>query len=234
MTGPDASSGEMPRVPMPGRAGRDQDDLLLDMILDRRPLPPNAPPGMHVLASKLVGLAAAPGGGELPGEAAALAAFIRSGSPASTLTLAGEPSKHRPARRFAISRARLSAAAAVVAVGLSGTAAAAYAGVLPATVQNFAHHVIGAPAAVHHGDGTAGHHGSHPGSASPSPHASHPAHPAKPGKAKRHRGRGHRAGHGQPSTKPSHPPKPSHPVHPTHTARPAKAHPSPTPSPATR
>ena len=63
---------------MPGLAGRDHDDLLLDMILDRRPLPPDAPPGMHVLASKLVGLAAAPSGGQLPGEAAALAAFVRS------------------------------------------------------------------------------------------------------------------------------------------------------------
>jgi hypothetical protein len=101
---------------------------------------------MHVLAGKLVGLAASPGGGELPGEAAALAAFVRSGSPASTLTLAGGP----PGRRrhaLTAGRARLSAAAAAVIVGLSGTAAAAYAGVLPAAVQNFAHHVIGAPAA---------------------------------------------------------------------------------------
>ncbi len=52
MTGPDASSSEMPKVPIPGLAGRDQDELLLDMILDRRPLPPGAPPGMHALADK--------------------------------------------------------------------------------------------------------------------------------------------------------------------------------------
>ena len=45
MTGSSASSGEMPRVPMPGRAGRDQDEQLLDMILDGRPLPPKRRPG---------------------------------------------------------------------------------------------------------------------------------------------------------------------------------------------
>ena len=210
MTGPDASSGEMPRVPMPGRAGRDQDDLLLDMILDRRPLPPDAPPGMHVLADKLVGLAAAPGEGELPGEAAALAAFVRSGSPTSTLTLVGEPPARRRGHRLAVGRARLSAAIAAVVVVLSGTAAAAYAGVLPASVQNFAHHVIDAPSA-HSGPERAG----NPGGAGPSPSAQGSAHRAKPGKQKGHKGRGHRAGHGPHAKKPkpTHPPKPPHPTH---------------------
>jgi hypothetical protein len=219
MSGPDASSGEMPRVPIPGRAGRDQDDLLLDMILDRRPLPPDAPTGMHALADKLVGLAAAPDGGELPGEAAAMAAFVRSGSPASTLTLVGEPPEGRRGRRLAVGRARLTAAAAAIVVILSGTAAAAYAGVLPASVQNFAHRVIDAPGARHavqHGDSVR-HQSSHPGSAPPSPLASHPA---KPGKHKGHKGSGHRGNHGQPAKepKPSHPPKPPHPAHPTHPA----------------
>ena len=234
MTGPDASSGEMPRVQMPGRVGRDQDDLLLDMILDRRPLPPDAPPGMHALASKLVGLAAMPGAGALPGEAAALAAFIRSGSPASTLTLAGVPRRVRRRGRVRAGRARLAAAVAVVAVGLSGTAAAAYAGVLPAPVQEFAHRTIGAPAAhtaAHHGDGTAQHRSSHPGPVSPSPHAGRPAHPAKPGKEKvharpRHRGQQVKR---QRNKKATHPVKPPHP---THSPRPAKRHPSPSPSPS--
>jgi hypothetical protein len=235
MTGPDASSGEMPRVPMPGLAGRDHDDLLLDMILDRRPLPPDAPPGMHVLASKLVGLAAAPGGVQLPGEAAALAAFAGSGSPASTLTLAGEPPGRHRSRRLMAGRARLTAAAAAVAVVLSGTAAAAYAGVLPASVQDFAHHVIDAPAAQHavqhggpqHRPGQPG----DPGTTPSSPSARGSAHPAKPGQQKNHKGRGHRAGQGQRS----HPPKPTHPVntpHSTHTPRSAKASASPSPSPS--
>jgi hypothetical protein len=214
MTGPNASSGEMPRVPMPGRAGRDQDDLLLDMILDRRPLPPDAPAGMHALADKLVGLAAAPGGDELPGEAAALAAFVRSGSPTSTLTLVGEPSERRRGRRLAVGRARLSAAIAAVVVVLSGTAAAAYAGVLPASVQNFAHHVIGAPSAHNRHSGPEQHAGN-PGGAGPSASAHGSAQPANPGKQRGHKGRGHRAGHGHHAQKPkpTHPPKPPHPTH---------------------
>jgi hypothetical protein len=211
MTGPDASSGEMPRVQIPGRAGRDSDDLLLDMILDRRPLPPDAPPGMHALASKLVGLAASPGGGELPGEAAALAGFVRSGSPTSTLTLVGEPPGRHRRHRLTVGRARLSAAIAAVTVILSGTAAAAYAGVLPASVQNFAHHVIDAPSAHKGPEQRAG----NPGGAGPSPSGQGSAHPAKPGKQKEHKGRGHRAGNGhhENKPKPTHPPKPPRPTH---------------------
>ena len=234
MSGPDASSGEMPRVPIPGRAGRDQDDLLLDMILDRRPLPPDAPTGMHALADKLVGLAAAPDGGELPGEAAAMAAFVRSGSPTSTLTLVGEPPEGRRGRRLAVGRARLTAAAAAIVVILSGTAAAAYAGVLPASVQNFAHRVIDAPTAhpaANRPGGAPQERPSHPGVSQPSPHAGRSGHPGKSGKEKGHKGRGHRAGHGHPVKKP----KPTHPVNPahsTHSPRPSKAHPSPSPSPS--
>jgi hypothetical protein len=219
---------------MPGRAGRDHDDLLLDMILDRRPLPPDAPPGMHALADKLVALAAAPGDGELPGEAAAFAAFARSAAPASTLTLAGEPPGRHRRRRLIAGRARLSAAAAVVVVALSGTAAAAYAGVLPAPVQDFAHRVINAPAA-HHGvanrPGTPGQRAGHPGHSAPaglSPSAHGSAHPAKPGQQKGHNSRGHRRHHVSHRKKP----KPAHPAGPTHSPRPAKAHPSPTPSPS--
>jgi len=212
MTGPDASSGEMGRVSMPGQAGRDHDEVLLDMILDRRPLPADAPPGMHALAGGLTGLAATPAGGELPGQAAAMAAFARAGSPASTLTLAGEPSRRRRGGRLAAGRARLAAAVAVTAVALSGTAAAAYAGVLPAAVQNFAHHVIDAPAGRDTGQhgGGARHQSGHPGRPS-----LHPAHPAKPGKQNGHKGRGHRGNHGQAGKKPkpSHPPKPPHPTH---------------------
>ena len=72
----------MPRFPVPGRPGGEPGEPLLDMIFDRRPLPPEAPLEMHDLA----GLVAALGGpaepGELAGEAAALAAFRQIGSPA--------------------------------------------------------------------------------------------------------------------------------------------------------
>jgi hypothetical protein len=228
MTGPDASSGEMGRLSVPGRAGRDHDEVLLDMILDRRPLPPDAPPGMHTLAGGLAGLAAAPGEGQLPGQAAALAAFARSGSPASTLPLPGVPSQPRQGRWLTAGRARLSAAAAVIVVAVSGTAAAAYAGVLPASVQNFAHRVIDAPAAHHQvpdGRGGQGQQGRSPGTARPSPHAGRPA---KPGKQKGHKGRGHRSEHGQPAKKP----KPSHPAHPSHPA--PTAHPGHSQDPSDR
>ena len=225
MTGSDASSSEMPKVPFPGLPARDQDELLLDMILDRRPLPPNAPPGIHALADKLVGLAAPPGAGELPGEAAALAAFLRSGSPASTLVLAGEPPRHRRVRRFLVGRVRLSAAVAVMTVGLSGTAAA-YAGVLPTSVQNFAHRMIDAPPAHH-----AAHHGHDAGqrsgvrSARP---ASGSGHPAKPGQQKPHKPRHHGRHHAKAAKEtkrtpgPQRTPKPK-PTHPAHATRPASS-----------
>ena len=210
MTGSDASSSEMPKVPFPGQAGRDQDELLLDLILDRRPLPPSAPPGMHALAAKLVGLAALPGAGELPGEAAALAAFLRSGSPASTLVLAGEPPRQRRGRRVLAGRARISAAAAVVTVALSGTAAA-YAGVLPTSVQNFAHRTIDAPAAhraAGHGHDAPGQGSGHPGGVrSPRP-ASGSAHPAKPGQQKAHKPRHHARHHRKSANEPKGNPEP--------------------------
>ena len=219
MTGPDASSNEMPRVPFPGHARRDQDELLLDMILDRRPLPPDAPAGMHALADNLVGLAALPGGSELPGEAAALAAFLRSGSPTNTLTLPGLPRERHRRRRLAAGRARLSAAIAVLTVVLSGTAAA-YAGALPTSVQNFAHRMIDAPpahhAAKHPHDGLrqrAHHDGAEP--SLPPPTRS--PHPVKPGQEKKTRKGGQHRGHqgtGKRSKEPN--PKPTHSEHPSH------------------
>lgn len=229
MTGSDASSSEMPKVPFPGRAGRDQDELLLDMILDRRPLPPDVPPAMQALADNLVGMAAPPAGGELPGEAAALAAFLRSGSPTSTLTLVGGPPQRRRGRPLITGRARLSAAIAVVTVTLSGTAAA-YAGVLPASVQDFAHRIIDAPVAHHaatrHHDAVkqrAHHHGAAPSL----PSGAGSVHPAKPVKGKSQKGRHHGRHLGKGAKEPK--PKPTHPAHPA-----AEAHPSHSPAPPNR
>jgi hypothetical protein len=221
MTGSDASSSEMPRVPLPGQVSRDQDELLLDMILDGRPLPPGAAPRMRALAENLVRLAAPPATGELPGQAAAMAAFVRSGSPASTPTLDGKPSERHRGRRLVADRARLAAAVAVVTVALSGTAAAAYAGVLPASVQDFAHRFIDAPAphnAAHHLHGTGRQRAGHPGAAPSSSRAAGSGHPAKHGKAKGHKDRHH----GRQLGKAKKQPKP----HPTHPAHPAKPHPS--------
>ena len=143
MTGPDAMHGEMPGF-FPGRPGGERDEPLLDMIFDRRPLPPGAPPEMHDLARLLTAVACPGEPEELAGEATALAAFARHVSPAGI-----SPAASRPARRWLSgrpARARLPLAAALVtaAAGLGGITAA-YAGVLPGPIQHFAHDSFGAP-----------------------------------------------------------------------------------------
>jgi hypothetical protein len=199
MTGPDASWHEMPGFTLPGWLGRDADEQLLDTILAGMPLPPSAPREYHVVAEQLADLATPAGPGPLPGETAALAAFsssVSSGSlsPAAagarafgartagadlTGAVPGDARGRSGTRRRGLlttGRARL--AAAVTAVGLVlGTTAAAYAGALPAQVQDFAHRMIGAPAA-HHSVG-------HP----------HPALTQRPGRQ-----------HVQPAAHPSHQP----------------------------
>ncbi len=214
MTGPDASWHEMPGFTLPGWLGRDADEQLLDTILAGMPLPPSAPREYHVVAAQLAGLATPAGPGPLPGETAALAAFsssVSSGSPSSVTTGAtgarADPSGAAPggararsaARRggtwrsglLTTGRARI--AAAVTALGLVlGTTAAAYAGALPAQVQDFAHRMIGAPAAHQPADRT------HPASvhrpghqhAPPAVHPTHQPpgqqHQTPPGHAKGH------------------------------------------------
>ena len=51
----------MPGFPFPGRPGGEHDEPLLDMIIARRALPPDAPQAMHDLAQMLAALAG-PGG----------------------------------------------------------------------------------------------------------------------------------------------------------------------------
>ena len=107
MSGPDAMHSEMPGFPFPGRPGGEHDEPLLDMIIARRALPPDAPQEMHDLARMLAALAG-PGEpaelapGELAGEAAALAAFVRLASPAGISSAARRPvRRHRRSRRAA-------------------------------------------------------------------------------------------------------------------------------------
>jgi hypothetical protein len=45
MSGRDASQGEMPGFPFPGRPGGEHGEPLLDIIFDRRPLPPGGAGG---------------------------------------------------------------------------------------------------------------------------------------------------------------------------------------------
>ena len=145
MSGPDAMHSEMPGFSFPGRPGGEHDEPLLDMIIARRALPPDAPQEMHDLARMLAALAGPgePGElapGELAGEAAALAAFVRLASPAGISPAARRPvRRHRRSRR---PRRRASSwaglAAAMVAAAAMLSVLAAYAGVLPTPVQQLA------------------------------------------------------------------------------------------------
>ena len=168
----------MPGFPFPGRPGGEHDEPLLDMILERRPIPPGAPPEMHVLERRLAALAGPAEPGELAGEAAALAAFARLASPAGISPAVRRPARHRLPRRPARGRLALVAALVAVAAGLGG-ATAAYNDVLPGPIQQMVHVTVGAPAPRH--DGSPHSHGKSgartdahqmPGSSAPQPSSS--------------------------------------------------------------
>ena len=143
MSGPDAVQGEMPGY-FPGRPGGEHDEPLLDMILERRPIPPGAPPEIHGLARMLAAVAGPAEAGDLAGQAAAQAAFARLASPPGASPVARRSARHSRSQRPARGRLTLAAALATVAAGL-GSTAAAYAGVLPSPIQHFAHVAIRAP-----------------------------------------------------------------------------------------
>jgi hypothetical protein len=156
MSVPDASHDEMPGFSTPSRPGAEHDELLLDMIFDGRVIPPDAPQEMHDLQRMLTALAGPAEPGELAGEAAARAAFIRLASPVGVPLAASRPPAHHGTRRPASHRvprrrrAGLAAALCAAAAVLASTAAA-YAGVLPEPIQQMAHATVGAPAPRHHG-----------------------------------------------------------------------------------
>lgn len=164
MSGPDAFPDEMSGLSsFPGRSGGEYDEPWLDMVFDRRSLPPGAPPEMHDLARFLAAAAGAAEPGELAGEAAALAVFGHAASPAGVWSAGrgGEPAGRRRRRRRPQSRwparrrrspswhpahgwARLAVSVVTAAIVLGSTAA--YIGVLPSRVQQMAHVTLGAPA----------------------------------------------------------------------------------------
>ena len=85
----------MPGFPFPGRPGGEHDEPLLDMIIARRVLPPDAPQPMHDLARMLAALAGPAEPGELAGEAAVRAAFSRAASPVGISSAARRPGRRR-------------------------------------------------------------------------------------------------------------------------------------------
>jgi hypothetical protein len=142
MSGPDAMHGEMPGF-FPGRPGGEHEPLL-DMIFDRRPLPPGAPPEMHDLARMLAAVAGPAEPGDLAGEATALAEFARLASPVGISPAASRPARHRLSKRPRRPRLAIAAALITAAAGLAGITAA-YVGVLPRPIQHFAHVALAAP-----------------------------------------------------------------------------------------
>jgi hypothetical protein len=137
----------MPGFPFPGRPGGEHDEPLLDMIIARRAIPPDAPQPMHDLARMLAALAGPAEPSELAGEAAVRAAFSRAASPASISAAARRPGRRRRttrSRRPARSRARLATALVVAAAGL-GSVFAAYIDVLPSPIQQLAPVTVAAP-----------------------------------------------------------------------------------------
>ena len=136
--------GEMPGF-FPGRPGGEHDEPLLDMILERRPIPPGAPPEIHGLARMLAAVAGPAEPGDLPGEAAAMAAFARLGSQPGTSPAALRSARRSLSERPARGRLPLAVALAAAAAAGLGSTAAAYAGMLPSPIQHFAHVAIGAP-----------------------------------------------------------------------------------------
>lgn len=154
MNEPDAMHSEMPGFLFPGRPGSESEEPLLDMIFDGRSLPPRAPQEMHDLA-RMLATAAGPAEdpSELAGEAAALAAFTRSVSPASVLTRAHTPTRHRKVRsqraRWQPPRGRTRLVTALIAVMAALSGAATFTGVL----QQVAHVTVSAltPSSRNHG-----------------------------------------------------------------------------------
>ncbi len=147
MSGPDAMHGEMPGF-FPGRPGGERDEPLLDMIFDRRPLPPGAPPEMHDLARMLAAVAGPAELEELAGEATALAAFARLAPPVGISPAASRSARHRLSGRPRRARLPMAAALVTAAAGL-GSIVAAYVGVLPGPIQQVAHVTVGAPLPPH-------------------------------------------------------------------------------------
>jgi hypothetical protein len=196
MSPEDASPNEMPRFARQSGFSREDEELALDILLDGCSSPPEVPPELSALPRLLAELTGPASPSELAGERVVLSRFRYHLSPAG-VSPAGSAGRRGVGRRLAAYRARLAAAAAVVGVALGGTAAA-YAGALPGPVQEFAHHLIGAPAA--------------------GPSGYRPAGPGPLGRTRPGRSAGHptaRARHrlGRHPTRSSHPAKPTRPAH---------------------
>jgi hypothetical protein len=137
----------MPNLPWPGRREAPAiPDASLAALLAGTP-PPDQSAAVQPAADVVAALRAGPARDELGGEAAALAEF-RNGRARAARPTSRARRGQRPARRATRIPVRVTAAAAVAAVGIGSLASAAYVGALPTPIQRLAHATIWAPAAT--------------------------------------------------------------------------------------
>lgn len=116
-------------------------DPAFDALLTGNLPPEDTADGLRPVAEAIAALNAVPVTSELAAEASALTVFRAAGGSGASV----RPRRRRHPLLTSLLSAKLAAAA--VAVTLSGAAAAAYTGALPAPAQKFAHAALGAPAA---------------------------------------------------------------------------------------
>ncbi len=213
----------LPWVPPGG--GAPVGDAACEALLAGRLPPADAEAGLRPLAEAVAALTMVPSARELAGEPGARAVYQAGFRPPP----GGRGHLRRTRLLASLLSVKLAAAAAVAAGGL--TAAAAYADVLPAPVQSFAHRTLRAPAPHLHPGLVPG-----PGPGRPvTPSGLAPAGPAAHGRPGSRSGQPSAASSrspagtasGTPASHPSHPSHsqhsghPSHPPHPGHPSHPA-------------
>jgi hypothetical protein len=137
----------MPNFPWPDRwSASPAEDAALAALLAGTELPADSGTGLQPSADVLAALVAPASTDELAGEAVAMAEF-RHQFGSSDLSHC-RSRRRRPTLLTSLLSAKAAAVAAIAAVGVGAAATtAAFAGALPDSLQNFAHHTIGAPAA---------------------------------------------------------------------------------------
>ena len=215
MNGRGGWDGDMPNSPGSARGGVPPvGDAAYEALLAGSLLPADADEGLRPLAEAVAALTVAPSPREAAGEpdarAVYRAGFVRPSRPARA-------GRWRRRVLASVLSAKLAAAAVVAAGGLT---AAAYADVLPAPVQNFAHHTVGAPAP--HAAATPGRPATPAGPAPSGPGASQGG--GTPSAAPSHTPAGRSSG--KPAGHPSHPGHPTHPAHPSHPTHKPASHPT--------
>jgi len=148
----------MPYLPWKPGAADPSEERSFEALLSGTPLPDDAPADSRLLADLMSALTGPPAADELAGFArvgAAYAALCPPGRHGSAL-------RRRSPMLDRLLSPKIAASVAAGVLGLGGLGTAAYAGALPDTAQDIAHHVIGAPGA-HPGKG-----GSHAPAGAPS------------------------------------------------------------------